>query len=341
MGRGPPYLGLDVLTCGGTLGWGDGSKRRCPGNRRFAVLGACIASRLSADGWAVAVNYRAGQAAADRVVEAIRESGGVAHAFGADVLDEAEVTSLVGQVERHRTGGGSRRERNRFPARGTSRGAHLAGSPRPAGVLRQSPTLLVQAALPGMRMNGGGRVILIGSDMTERALPQMSAYVAAKSAQVGLTKVLAKELGPDNITVNLVQPGWIPVERHAGTDTWAYAAEVPLPRLGHPRMLRRWSPSSLPRTQASSPSADHRQRRPHHLILEPSTNLVVRSRKRAVPDGGGPYGRLQLLRNAVGRLKSRVEEPQTSARHTRDVKLAPRAIQVLHSQPVRRRGPTR
>ena len=62
----------------------------------------------------------------------------------------------------------------------------------------------------------------------------MSAYVAAKSAQVGLTKVWAKELGPDNITVNLVQPGWIPVERHAGMDTSAYAEEVPLPRLGKP-----------------------------------------------------------------------------------------------------------
>ena len=98
----------------------------------------------------------------------------------------------------------------------------------------KSPTLLVQAALPGMRANGGGRVILIGSDIVDRALPRMSAYVAAKHAQVGLTKVWAKELGPDNITVNLVQPGWIPVERHAGVDTSAYAAEVPLGRLGTP-----------------------------------------------------------------------------------------------------------
>ena len=198
-------------------------------------LGAHIAGRLCADGWAVAVNYRADRAAADRVVEAIREAGGVAHAFGADVLDEAEVTSLVGQVEGHLG-----------PV--VAIVANATG-PQPAAGLEEltwqvhldqleffvkSPTLLVQAALPGMRMNGGGRVILIGSDMTERALPGMSAYVAAKSAQVGLTKVWAKELGPDNITVNLVQPGWIPVERHEGTDTSAYAAEVPLPRLGTP-----------------------------------------------------------------------------------------------------------
>ena len=55
--------------------------------------------------------------------------------------------------------------------------------------------------------------------MAERATPRASAYVAAKNAQIGLTKVWAKELGADGITVNLIQPGWIPVERHAGIDT--------------------------------------------------------------------------------------------------------------------------
>jgi 3-oxoacyl-[acyl-carrier protein] reductase len=69
-----------------------------------------------------------------------------------------------------------------------------------------------------MRASGRGRVILIGSDQAERAAPRASAYVAAKNAQIGLTKSWAKELGADDITVNLVQPGWIPVERHAGID---------------------------------------------------------------------------------------------------------------------------
>jgi 3-oxoacyl-[acyl-carrier protein] reductase len=198
-------------------------------------LGAHIARRLAADGWAVAVNYHAGQAAAEGVVESIREAGGVAEAFGADVVDEAAVTALVAEVER-RLG----------PVQAVV--ANATG-PQPEAGLEEvtwrahldqleffvkSPTLLVQAALPGMRGNGGGRVILIGSDMADRATPRMSAYVAAKSAQVGLTKVWAKELGPDDITVNLVQPGWIPVERHAGLDTSGYAAEVPLGRLGTP-----------------------------------------------------------------------------------------------------------
>ena len=81
----------------------------------------------------------------------------------------------------------------------------------------------------------------------------MSAYVAAKSAQVGLTKVWAKELGPDNITVNLVQPGWIPVERHEGLDTTAYAAEVPLRRMGTPEDVAAWSATWPPTPPASSP----------------------------------------------------------------------------------------
>ena len=198
-------------------------------------LGAHISQRLAVDGWAVAVNYRAGQVAAESVVESIREAGGVAEAFGADVVDEAAVTDLVAEVER-RLG----------PVEAVV--ANATG-PQPEAGLEEltwrahldqleffvkSPTLLVQAALPGMRTNGGGRVILIGSDMVDRALPRMSAYVAAKNAQVGLTKVWAKELGPDNITVNLVQPGWIPVERHEGLDTSAYAADVPLGRLGTP-----------------------------------------------------------------------------------------------------------
>lgn len=198
-------------------------------------LGAEISRQLAAAGWAVAVNFRSGQAAAEEVVAAIRAGGGEAEAFGADVTDEAAVTDLIDEIAQ-RLG------------RVSAVVANATGPQPEAGVEEltwrthldqleffvKSPTLLVQAALPGMREHGGGRVILIGSDMTDRALPRMSAYVAAKSAQLGLTKTWAKELGPDNVTVNLVQPGWIPVERHEGMDTAAYATEVPMGRLGTP-----------------------------------------------------------------------------------------------------------
>lgn len=198
-------------------------------------LGASIAHRLAADGWPVAVNYRRGRADAEAVVGTIRGAGGVADAFGADVLDEQSVAGLFEEV-------------GRVLGPVTAVVANATG-PQPEVALEdltwrtyldqleffvKSPTLLVQAALPSMRASGGGRVILIGSDLADRAAPRASAYAAAKNAQVGITKVWAKELGGDDITVNLVQPGWIPVERHAGLDTAAYVAEVPLRRIGTP-----------------------------------------------------------------------------------------------------------
>src|SRR4051794_26945134 len=63
-------------------------------------LGASIALRLAADGWQVAVNYRRGRVEAESVVERIRAAGGVAEAFGADVVDEQGVGDLFEAVEK-------------------------------------------------------------------------------------------------------------------------------------------------------------------------------------------------------------------------------------------------
>ncbi|WJK43462.1 SDR family oxidoreductase [Solwaraspora sp. WMMA2056] len=201
-------------------------------------LGAVMARALAADRWAVAVNYRSDTAGAAAVVADIRAAGGTADAFGADVTDEAEVAQLVAAVAA-RLG----------PVRVLVANATGPQPQRPVEELTwqdhldqltffvKSPTLLVQAVLPGMRAAGGGRVVQIGSDMFDRGTPGWSAYAAAKGAQVGLTRTWARELGPSNITVNLVAPGWIPVERHAGTTDEAlrgYAAEVPLRRIGTP-----------------------------------------------------------------------------------------------------------
>ncbi|SEG90972.1 3-oxoacyl-[acyl-carrier protein] reductase [Nonomuraea solani] len=198
-------------------------------------LGAVIARRLAADGLAVAVNYHSDSAGAQRVVDDIRAAGGTADAFAADVTDEAGVTRLIAGVA-GRLGPVSVLVAN-------------ATGPQPAigfedltwqshldqlTFFVKSPTLLLQAALPGMKELGGGRVIQIGSDVVDRRLPGMSAYIAAKAAQHALTEVWARELGPHGITVNVVAPGWIPVERHSGLDLSTYRAEVPLRRMGTP-----------------------------------------------------------------------------------------------------------
>lgn len=70
-----------------------------------------------------------------------------------------------------------------------------------------------QAVAPGMKAAGGGSIINITSTSWLINHPDLSSYTAAKAGIVGLTKGLAGELGPDNIRVNAVAPGWVLTER--------------------------------------------------------------------------------------------------------------------------------
>jgi NAD(P)-dependent dehydrogenase (short-subunit alcohol dehydrogenase family) len=70
-----------------------------------------------------------------------------------------------------------------------------------------------QAAIPDMRAAGGGAIVNFGSVSWMSGSADLSAYATAKSAAHGLTRVLAREFGPDNIRVNCVVPGWIMTER--------------------------------------------------------------------------------------------------------------------------------
>jgi 3-oxoacyl-[acyl-carrier protein] reductase len=199
-------------------------------------LGAVIARHLAGAGWAVAVGYRFDAASAERVVAEIVASGGRARAYGGDITDEAAVGEIVAQASA-----------DLGPVLGIVANATGPQPVTPLDALTwrdhldqleffvKSPTLLVQAAAPAMREHRFGRVIMIGSDMVDRAKPGWTAYSAAKAAQIGLVRVWARELGPDGITVNIVAPGWIPVERHLGADISGYLAEVPLGRMGTPQ----------------------------------------------------------------------------------------------------------
>ncbi|MGL6162140.1 SDR family NAD(P)-dependent oxidoreductase [Microbulbifer sp.] len=70
-----------------------------------------------------------------------------------------------------------------------------------------------QAVAAGMRGKGQGSIINVGSNSSLLGLSGYPAYVTAKAAIIGLTKALARELGPDNIRVNALIPGWVMTER--------------------------------------------------------------------------------------------------------------------------------
>lgn len=70
-----------------------------------------------------------------------------------------------------------------------------------------------QAVLASMRERGGGSIVNIGSGSWKNKTAQLSIYVTAKSAMTGLTRALARDLGPHRIRVNCVVPGWVMTER--------------------------------------------------------------------------------------------------------------------------------
>ncbi|OQW80580.1 MAG: hypothetical protein BVN32_00460 [Proteobacteria bacterium ST_bin14] len=70
-----------------------------------------------------------------------------------------------------------------------------------------------QAVVGGMRERGHGAIINVGSNSSYLGLSGYPAYVTAKAAIIGLTRSLARELGPDQIRVNALIPGWVVTER--------------------------------------------------------------------------------------------------------------------------------
>jgi len=70
-----------------------------------------------------------------------------------------------------------------------------------------------QAVRPGMAEGGGGSIINIGSIVWKLGFPDVPIYGTAKAGVVGMTRVLATELGPQRIRVNCIEPGYVATER--------------------------------------------------------------------------------------------------------------------------------
>ncbi|MGE8942219.1 SDR family NAD(P)-dependent oxidoreductase [Leptospira interrogans] len=169
-------------------------------------IGAGIALALAEKGADVAITYERSADRAAEVVRAIENKGRRALAIQADSADAAAVKRSVGEAVEG-LGGLDILVNNAGIARsGTVAEMSLADIDALLNVNVRAAVLASQAAIPHLKQ--GGRIVSIGSNLAERVpFPGLTVYSLTKSALLAFTRGLARELGPQDITVNLVQPG--------------------------------------------------------------------------------------------------------------------------------------
>ena len=202
-------------------------------------IGAEIARELAAAGATVVVNYASSRDGADKVVADIVGNGGRAVAIQGDVAKAADVERLfaeavdafgpinilVNNAGVYQFGPIDTVSEEEF---------HHQFNTNVLGVL-----LATREALRHFAPNGGS-IVNIGSVASRMAPPDSVIYVATKSAVEGITRALAKELGPKNIRVNAVNPGVVETEgTHAGSIIGSEferqaVQHAPLGRIGQP-----------------------------------------------------------------------------------------------------------
>ena len=189
-------LGKTALILGGTRG-----------------IGAAISRRLAADGAAVAMIYLSRAAEAADLAAELQAAGARALTIQADIADPAALTAAIDEAIA--TFG-------RIDILVNNAGLAITGPldsyapdafDRIFAVNVRAPFLAAQRV--AAQMIDGGRIITIGSIVADRAPGAgVTLYAASKAALGGLTRGLARDLGPRAITANLIQPGPIDTERN-------------------------------------------------------------------------------------------------------------------------------
>ena len=199
-------------------------------------LGRVIARTLADCGADVAIHYRSGQAKAEALLKEIQAKGVRAITVQADITSAESIAQMKAAI--------------------------ISQLGQPAiivnnaviqydwvHVLKQKPedyesqfrscvlqnVLMAQAFVPAMIERRWGRVIALNTECAMQNLPNQSAYVSGKRGMDGVLRVLAKEIGEHQVTVNQVAPGWMISDsaRETGSERQPeYEKNVPLKRRG-------------------------------------------------------------------------------------------------------------
>ncbi|WP_306184111.1 SDR family NAD(P)-dependent oxidoreductase [Streptomyces sp. MK5] len=198
-------------------------------------IGAATAVRLAREGHDVAVTYVNAKEAGAEVVRAVEGLGRRAVALRADAADPREAAGAVGRTVDELGGLDVLVNNAGVGLLGPVESLTLADVDRVLAVNVRAVFLACQAA--ASRMGHGGRIVTIGTCMTQRVPgPGGTLYATSKAALIGLTKALARELGPRGITANIVHPGPIDTDMNPADGPYAsgQAQMTALGRFGTP-----------------------------------------------------------------------------------------------------------
>ncbi|MEV0787574.1 SDR family oxidoreductase [Streptomyces sp. NPDC050423] len=174
-------------------------------------IGSAIAHRLAADGAAVALTHFGNEQTAAELAAQITGNGCAAALLKADLRDPDAVRALchqahgqLGPIDILVSTAGA------YPRRTWTETTLLHWDETLATNLT-SHYLLAHELTPAMTTAGWGRIITIGSVLATAGRHDLAGYISAKAGLEGLTRALARELGPDGITANCIAPGSIRV----------------------------------------------------------------------------------------------------------------------------------
>jgi NAD(P)-dependent dehydrogenase (short-subunit alcohol dehydrogenase family) len=177
-------------------------------------LGAAIAAELADQGADVAISYVASSDKAEAVVEILKAKGVRAAAFQSDQADMAAAKPLIERVLEHF----GKLDILVNSAAVVAKGQTVDDPNLDTEALDRQWRINVMGAIATTRaaapaLTDGGRIIFIGSlNGTHALIPGVADYAGTKAAINGYARGVARDLGPRNITVNVVQPGAMPTD---------------------------------------------------------------------------------------------------------------------------------
>ena len=201
-------------------------------------IGAACARRFAQEGWDVGINYCRSREQAQDLARELRELGGAAQALPGDVSQPQQAARLVAEAEEclgpldALVCNAGVAPRQMLLTDLTARDWRQVMSVNLDGTFH-----LLQAAIPGFVRRQAGAIVTVSSMWGITGGSCEAAYSASKAGIIGLTRAMAKELGPSHIRVNCVAPGVIATDMNAHLsqeDLDVLAEETPLGRIGRP-----------------------------------------------------------------------------------------------------------